>query len=170
MTSLGVISSLFLMALYCSAAHDKCNFNSTEGRVYACGTDIRQCIKIIRIEDHGAVLINNNIQDFNDAYYDVHAYRLCSSELASEVTLDDAIRHGQVCQRKRNSNYFRTVLFEGCADYFTEGSNKDLTIYAYSNQTGCNGELFYRFLFINGTSMVTVTSLVPRLSSPTQKI
>lgn len=143
---------VFLLVISSSQVPDpQCSFDNHEGKIQACGAG--RCEDIVKVgADHRVLLINPSILDFNNVYYDVHAYRLCGDDRqASEVTLADAIWHGQLCQERRRSELFRNIFFKGCADFFNEGSNKDLTIYAYNNQTGCNGDLFYRFLLINGT-------------------
>lgn len=145
---------LFLLVVhYSSADQGQCSFDSDEGKVLACRE--RRCRKIDNIYGEHRVLITTSmLRDFSRSYYDVHAYRLCGSEQAGEVTLADAISRGQMCQEGRRSGVFRTVVFEGCREYFNDGSNRALSIFAYTNHTGCNGDLLYRFLLINGTSKI----------------
>jgi hypothetical protein len=96
------------------------------------------------------IIININVLDFQHNY-DVHAFRLCEGTQPSEITLADAMRHGEACQQRRSAGVFRDILFQGCSEYFHGSSNQDLTIYAYGDVDGCNGGLLYRFLLINGT-------------------
>jgi hypothetical protein len=134
---------------------NQCSFDNHEGRVLACGkgAGASKCPRIRKEEEYKIQIINYRIRDFHNSFYDVHAYRLCGSERPDEVTLQDAMRRGQLCQEKRKSGIFRNLIFEGCGEYFNDGPNKDLTIYAYSDVNGCNGDLFYRFLLINGTGI-----------------
>lgn len=81
----------------------------------------------------------------------MHAYRLCGEEQVGNITLADAMSHGQQCIT-RNRPIPLTVVFSGCAGYFNEETYQDLTVYAYDNDSGCNGDLDYRFLLINSTS------------------
>jgi hypothetical protein len=148
---------LFLLTqallIFCSSAsQEQCGFNY-EGRLQACGAEINTCYRIRdRQGGHRSVLlISNSISDFHDSYYDVHAYRLCNGQQPSVVTLADAIRGGELCQMKIISGIFREITFQGCHEYFYDGSSQDLTIYAYEDVNGCNGDLLYRFLLINGT-------------------
>ena len=145
-----------LLLICSSSAVQQCSFDSDEGRILACGvgTDL-DCPPMGELNDEyrTGVIISRDVNDFHDAY-DVHAYRLCGAELASDITLADAITRGKACQDSRETRVFRTVLFHGCNEFFTAGSNKDLTIYAYEDVDGCNGDLRYRFLLINGTGMI----------------
>ena len=145
-----------LMVTCISEAVEQCGFDTDAGKILACGVGTRlPCPEVSRREDGEykiGVIIAQQL-DFRDSY-DVHAYRLCGNEEASNITLADAISRGETCEKERTEGLFRYILFDGCDDFVTAGSNKDLTIYAYQDVDGCNGDLLYRFLLINGTGTV----------------
>ena len=146
----GVVLLLGLV-LCSSVAQQQCNFDSNEGKLLACGGG-NICQRLRKVaEQYRTLIISSHIRNFHNSFYDVHAYRLCGDEDPSDITLQDAINNGQLCQGKTKSGIFRTLTFQGCSEYFQDGSNRDLTIYAYSDVNGCNGDLLYRFLLINGT-------------------
>ena len=139
-----------------SGAQQQCRFNSDEGKILACGVGTSaKCLKIQKMGDFRTILINHRIGNFHHSFYDVHAYRLCGTEQPKDVSLADAMSRGELCQGKTKSGIFKTLTFQGCDAFFTADSNKDLTIYAYEDVDGCNGDLLYRFLLINGTGMIT---------------
>lgn len=149
-----VLVFLCQVLLIClSRAQQQCRFDSDEGRILACGVGTSsRCLPIQkRGREFRTILISQRIQNFQNSFYDVHAYRLCGSEQPEDVSLADAMSRGQLCQKRTKSQIFRALSFRGCEEFFNAGSDKDLTIYAYEDVDGCNGDLLYRFLFINGT-------------------
>lgn len=141
-----------LVVVCITEAQQQCSFDTDEGRILACGTGTSsQCMKIQRIEEYKTIVISPRIADFHSSSsYDVHAFRLCDGQGHRNVTLADALNGGEQCQ-VMGGGAFRTISFQGCNGYFEDGSNKNLTIYAYVDVDGCNGGLLYRFLLINGT-------------------
>ena len=146
-----------LMVTCISEAVEQCGFDTDAGRVLVCGAGTRPCLKTTyrrEDEEYGIIIVSTALVNFRGSY-DVHAYRLCGNEEANDITLADAISRGEICEKRRTEGVFRALLFNGCDDFVTANSNKDLTIYAYEDVDGCNGDLLYRFLLINGTGIVT---------------
>lgn len=140
------------LSVHVSAAQGDCSLHSNDDRIFVCGSEPSSCHRLTFYDEEYAVaLTSREIENFRGKYYDVHAYRLCGDKVAGDVTLADAIQYGEECQSKTLSQRFRALSFTGCSSYFEMGSNSGLTIYAYNNASGCNGELLYRFLVINGT-------------------
>ena len=148
---------LVFVVICFSGAQQECRFDSDEGRILACGvgTNSITCLNIMKIEAYRTVLISPIIGDFHNHLYDVHAFRLCDGQRPEDVTLADGINSGERCQERVRMGNFRAITFQGCDEYFEDNSNEDLTIYAYEDVDGCNGDLLYRFLLINGTGMMT---------------